>query len=100
MDRLQDRVGDAMIAVGTFLAGIAPLMLLVELVEWGATGQWPGRTIEDGLMLFGLERPLAFFDATQFVLDLVVSLPLALGLYLFGYMLFSAALRMETPAGA
>jgi hypothetical protein len=91
----KDRIADMAIGFGAALATLGPIMLLVELCEWLVTGQWPGWSIENGLMFFGVEKPLAFFDATQFMLDLLVSLPLALGLYIAGQLLFSFGINFE-----
>jgi hypothetical protein len=90
-----DRIADTAIGAGAALAALGPLILLVEFCEWLASGQWPGWSIENGLMFFGVEKPLAFFDATQFMLDLLVSLPLALGLYIAGQLLFSFGINFE-----
>lgn len=94
----REKFYDMMLALGAGLAGLAPIVLLVEIAEWAISGQWPGWSIEDGLMFVGVERPLAFFDTTQFLLDILVSLPLALGLYLGGYLLFRIAINAEERA--
>ena len=91
----KDRIADTMIGLGAGMAIVAPLLLLVEAAEWLVTGQWPGWSIEDGLLLFGVEKPLAFFSLTQFSLDLLVSLPLALGLYVAGQGIFIFGLGMD-----
>jgi hypothetical protein len=89
------RTADVMLSLGAALAAVAPLILLIELVEWYVSGQWPGWSLEDGLLFVGVEKPLAYFSLTQFALDLLVDLPLALGLYLIGHGLFSLALRID-----
>lgn len=84
----EDTIADAAIGGGTALAALGPLLLIVEICEWLFTGQWPGWSIEDGLIFFGVEKPLAYFSLTQFALDVAVSLPLALGVYVAGQLLF------------
>lgn len=84
----RERIYELLWVFGAGLAGLAPIVLLVEIAEWAMSGQWPGWSIEDGLMFVGVERPLGYFDATQFALDILVSLPLAFGLYLAGFFLF------------
>jgi hypothetical protein len=90
--RRQTRICDAFLSLGALLAALAPILLVVEIVEWLVTGQWPGWSIENGLMFFGFERPLAHFSVTEFVLDILVSLPLALGLYAAGLLIFKLAI--------
>lgn len=89
----KERLYEALVSLGAGLAGLAPIILLVEIVEWLASGQWPGWSVEDGLMFVGLEKPLAYFNATQFALDILVSLPLALALYALGFLMFSWAMN-------
>lgn len=92
-----ETIADTMIGLAVLLGGLAPIILAIELVEWGVTGQWPGWSVEDGLMLFGLEPPLARFDLTQFALDIVTDLPLALGLQAMGLICFSLAVNVVDP---
>ncbi len=88
-----------MIGTGAALAVIAHLVALIEIAEWLINGQWPGWSLEDGLLFVGIEKPLARFDLTQFIIDIAVDLPLAIGLYLMGLAIFFAALELYvTPA--
>lgn len=86
-----------MIAAGLAAAGIAPIVLLIEIVEWMFTGQWPGWSVEDGLLFVGFEEPLAHFDLVQMALDILVDLPLAIGLYLAGLASFVLATDIIDP---
>lgn len=95
--RVAAACADWMIAAGIGLATFAPIVFLVELLEWGMTGQWPGWTVEDGLMFFGLEEPLAYFSLTQFMLDIVTDLPLAFVVYLAGLASVSLAFNFVDP---
>ncbi|MFN3945066.1 MAG: hypothetical protein ACK4K7_09070 [Allosphingosinicella sp.] len=90
-----NRTADVMLSFGAAFAGVAPIILAIEAVEWFVTGHWPGWSIEDGLLFVGVEKPLAYFNLTQFALDLLTDLPLALGLYLLGHLLFTLALRID-----
>jgi hypothetical protein len=90
-----EKTADAMISAGAAMAVLGPLILLIEIVEWYATGQWPGWSLEDGLLFVGVEKPLAFFSLTQFALDLLVDIPLALAIYLVGHIVFTLALRLD-----
>jgi len=94
-DHLLERVVKAMVWTGVSLAAIAPLVLVIEVVEWFVTGQWPGWSVEDGLLFVGLEQPLAYFDAVQFLLDIATDLPLAIGLYLLGLSVFLGAFNLD-----
>jgi hypothetical protein len=89
------RVADALLWIGVTFAGLGPLVILIEIVEWVVTGQWPGWSVEDGLLFIGLEEPLGRFSMTQFILDIATDLPLALGLYLGGLAIFFTALEIE-----
>lgn len=93
-----DRIIDLLIFAGAFLAALAPIILGIEILEWVLLGQWPGWSVEDGLLFVGIERPLARFNAVQFVLDIATDLPLAVGLYLGGLAIFFGALKIE-PEG-
>ncbi len=94
-----EAVVDRMIPLGLFLAALAPIVLTIEFVEWLAYGQWPGWTVEDGLLFAGFEKPLAHFEATQFVLDLATNLPLAVGLYLMGLAVFLGSFKISPLEG-
>lgn len=90
-----DRIANALVWMGISLAAIAHLILLIEVVEWFVTGQWPGWSVEDGMLFFGMEEPLAYFSIVQFALDIATDLPLAVGLYLLGLSVFFGALNLE-----
>lgn len=90
-----ERLVDRMITLGLSLAAFAPIILAIELAEWFAYGEWPGWTVEDGLLFAGIEVPLAKFEATQFLLDIATDLPLALGIYLAGISTFLAAFKIS-----
>lgn len=93
-----DKMIDLLIFAGVFLAALAPIILGIEIMEWVLLGQWPGWSVEDGLLFVGLERPLARFSAVQFLLDIATDLPLAVGLYLGGLAIFFGALNIEPEA--
>ncbi|HEV2078445.1 MAG TPA: hypothetical protein VGR19_00900 [Allosphingosinicella sp.] len=95
LNRWLEAVVDRMIPVGVFLAALAPIILTIEVAEWLAYGEWPGWTVEDGLLFAGIEKPLAHFQATQFLLDLATDLPLAVGLYLVGIAVFLGAFKIS-----
>ncbi len=95
LNRGLEAIVDRMIPFGLFLAALAPIILTVELAEWLAYGEWPGWTVEDGLLFAGIEKPLAHFQATQFLLDLATDLPLAVGLYLVGISVFLGAFKIS-----
>lgn len=84
-----------MVYLGVSLAVLAHLVLAIELVEWLLLGQWPGWSVEDGLLFVGLERPLAHFSIVQFAADIATDLPLALGIYFGGLAFFFTALKLE-----
>lgn len=86
-------MADGLIWAGVSLAALAPIVLAIELIEFVATGQWPGWSVEDGLLFVGLEEPLAHFSAVQFLFDIATDLPLAIGLYLGGLAIFLGALN-------
>ncbi|WP_106638558.1 hypothetical protein [Allosphingosinicella vermicomposti] len=90
-----DRVTNILVWAGISLAAIAHLILIIEIVEWFATGQWPGWSVEDGMLFVGIEEPLAYFNVVQFALDIATDLPLAVGLYFFGLSIFFSALNLE-----
>ena len=92
--RPADTLVDYLIFAGVFVAALAPIILLIEVMEWVLLGQWPGWSVEDGLLFVGIERPLAHFNFVQFVLDIATDLPLALGLYLGGLAIFFGALKL------
>lgn len=92
---LIERLSAMLVWTGISLAAIAHLILIIEMVEWLATGQWPGWSMEDGLLFVGMEEPLAYFSIVQFLLDIATDLPLALGLYLIGLCIFFGALNLE-----
>ena len=91
---------ELVVLVGVSIAALAHLVLAIEVIEWVATGQWPGWSVEDGMLLFGIEEPTARFDATQFLLDIATDLPLALGLYLGGLLIYFAAISTDPEDGA
>jgi hypothetical protein len=95
LNRWLEAVVDRMISLGVFLAALAPIILTIELAEWLAYGEWPGWTVEDGLLFAGIEKPLAHFQATQFLLDLATDLPLAVALYLIGISVFLGAFKIS-----
>ena len=97
--RPADTVVDFLIFSGVFVAALAPIILLIEVMEWLLLGQWPGWSVEDGLLFVGMERPLAHFNFVQFVLDIATDLPLAVGLYLGGLGIFFAALNLVPEDG-
>jgi hypothetical protein len=84
-----------MIHLGLFFAALAPIILTIEFAEWLAYGEWPGWTVEDGLLFAGIEKPLAHFQVTQFLLDVATDLPLAVGLYLMGLAIFLGAFKIS-----
>lgn len=90
-----DRLSNALVWAGISLAAIAHIILIIEIVEWFVTGQWPGWSVEDGMLFVGFEEPLAYFNIVQFALDIATDLPLAFGLYLFGLSIFFSALNLE-----
>lgn len=94
MNHPLDRLGDLMVWIGAALAAMAPMVLMIELAEWIAFGQWPGWSVEDGLLFVGLDEPLAHFDFVQFLLDIATDLPLAMGLYVSGILTFLAGFKM------
>jgi hypothetical protein len=95
LNKWVEAVVDRMIPLGLFLAALAPIIFTIELAEWLAYGEWPGWTVEDGLLFAGIEKPLARFQATQFLLDLATDLPLAIGLYLTGIAVFLGAFKIS-----
>ncbi len=97
MTRMREMAAEFLIRAGLALAVLAPIVLVIEVVEWLVTGTWPGWSIEDGLLFVGIEAPLAYFDLTQFVLDLIIDLPLAIGLYVVGLLAFRLALDAVDP---
>ena len=99
-ERALERMTNCLIWAGISLAALAPLVLLIELIEWYVTGHWPGWSVEDGLLFVGLEEPLAHFSFVQFLLDLATDLPLAVGLYLLGLGIFLGAFNLEPRQGA
>jgi len=94
-DHLLERITNFLISAGVSLVAMAPIVLLIEIAEWFLTGQWPGWSVEDGLLFVGLDEPLAYFDTVQFLLDIATDLPLAAGLYLLGLSLFLGAFNIE-----
>lgn len=90
-----EKISEAMVCLGVSLAVLAHLVFAIELIEWLLMGQWPGWSVEDGLLFVGIERPLAQFSIVQFAADIATDLPLALGIYLGGLGLFYAALKLE-----
>lgn len=97
-----EKISDALACLGVSLAAFAHIILLIELIEWLLLGQWPGWSVEDGLLFVGIERPLAHFNVVQFAADIATDLPLALGMYLGGLGVFFSALNLEPqpPASA
>jgi hypothetical protein len=94
---MREMAAEFLIRTGLTLAVLAPIVLVIEIVEWVLTGTWPGWSLEDGLLFVGIEAPLAYFDLTQFILDLIIDLPLAIGLYLIGLLVFRLALDAVDP---
>ena len=48
---------------GFAAAALAPLILMIELVEWATSSEWPGLTLVDGLSLFGIHHDSAENEA-------------------------------------
>jgi hypothetical protein len=94
-----ERIADFLIGAGIYLAALAPIVLLIEIVEWMVMGHWPGWSVEDGLLFVGLDEPLAHFSLVQFALDIATDLPLAIGLYLAGLATFFGALKIVPDQG-
>lgn len=90
-------MADGLIGAGICSASVALIILFIEVVEWLVTGNWPGWSVEDGLLFIGIEQPLAHFDVVQLALDLLVDLPLAIGLYLAGIGAFIVATDFVDP---
>lgn len=86
---------DQLIGLGIFLSALAPIVLVIELVEYLAYGEWPGWTVEDGMLFAGVGKPVAHFQLTQFALDLATDLPLAVGIYLIGLSVFLGAFKIS-----
>ena len=86
---------EIVVLCGAAFAALAPLILAIELIEWLLTGQWPGWSVEDGLLFIGMEEPLARFSVVQFALDIATDLPLAIGVYLAGLVVFYAGMHLE-----
>jgi hypothetical protein len=74
---------DIMIVAGLVVAVLAPLILLVEGVEWLTGSEWPGLTVADGLSIFGIEHELPE-NEEQRLLDLLMAVPLSVALFLAG----------------
>jgi hypothetical protein len=92
-----ESTADILIRLGISLAALAPIIFVIEVIEWLATKQWPGWSVEDGLALVGIEQPLSSFDAVQFGLDILTDLPLALGIHLIGVCCFYVAVDIVDP---
>jgi hypothetical protein len=74
---------DILVVTGLVLAVLAPLILLVEGVEWLTGSEWPGLTVADGLSIFGIEHE-APENESQRLLDLLMAVPLSVALFLTG----------------
>ena len=86
-----------MISNGIAVSPLAMLVVLIEAAEWLVTGHWPGWSVEDGLLFFGVEEPLLRFDLAQLALDLLVDLPLAIAVYLLGLSIYLLAVEVVDP---
>jgi len=86
-----------MISNGIAVSALAMLVGLIEVAEWLITGHWPGWSIEDGLLFFGVEEPLLRFDFAQLALDVLVDLPLAVAVYLLGLGIYLFAVEVVDP---
>ena len=64
------------------------MIAVIECVEWLTGSEWPGLTVADGLVLFGVGHAAAESASERFV-DMVLAIPLSLALFFVG---LSAAL--------
>ena len=78
---------------GFAAAALAPLILMIELVEWATSSEWPGLTLADGLSLFGIHHESAETEA-QRLLDLLLAIPLTLALFMAGVSAFLLGANM------
>lgn len=93
----REMVAEGLIRAGIGTATMALIIFLIEVVEWLATGNWRGWSVEDGLLFIGFEEPLAYFDLLQLATDLLVDLPLTFALYIAGLGAFLIATDVVDP---
>ena len=84
---------DFLIVGGLIAATVAPLVLLIEVVEWLTRSEWPGLTLADGLGLFGIVHETAETEAQRFV-DVMMALPLTISLFFLGLSMFFGGLNL------
>lgn len=86
---LIDPLVPVLMVAGLLAAVAAPLIFLIELVEWLTSSEWPGLTLADGLSLFGIEHEAVESDS-QRLADLLMAAPLAIALFVTGVCTFLA----------
>lgn len=96
--RLFDALAHLLMVGGLIAACIAPLVLAIECFEWFTSSEWPGLTVADGLALFGLERSAAETDP-QRLLDLLLAVPLTVGLFCVGILMFLTGVNLGDGNG-
>lgn len=84
-----DPLVSVLMLAGLLAAIAAPLIFLIELVEWLTSSEWPGLTLADGLSLFGVEHEGAESDS-QRLADLLMAAPLTVALFVTGVCTFLA----------
>lgn len=83
----------AMVTIGILAANLAPLVLLIEFIEWLTSSEWPGLTLADGLALFGIVQDIPETDS-QRLIDLALAVPLSLSLFAVGLFLCIAGFNL------
>ncbi len=97
--RIFDAIAHFLMVGGLIAACVAPLVLGIECYEWLTSREWPGLTVADGLSLFGLERAGAETEPQRLV-DLLLAVPLTIGLFCVGLFMFLTGVNLGNGATA
>lgn len=84
---------ELMIVVGLAAMFIAPLILAIEVGEWLLRREWDGYSVEDGLGLFGIDRPGPVETPNERMLDVLLAFPLTFALFLAGLLMLLVGVR-------
>ncbi|NWK95349.1 hypothetical protein DM806_06655 [Sphingobium lactosutens] len=92
-DLARQLLAEAMIVIGLACMLIAPPILAIEVGEWLFQREWGGRSVEDGLALFGIDRPGTVESPTDRIVDVLLALPLTMTLFLTGLLILLAGVH-------
>ncbi|HUD93127.1 sulfotransferase domain-containing protein [Sphingobium sp.] len=89
-------LAEALVVFGLAAMLIAPPILAIEVGEWlfQREWEWGGRSVEDGLALFGIDRPGTIETPTDRIVDVLLALPLTMTLFMTGLMILLVGVHM------